>query len=239
MRRNIPIFPLGTVLFPGLILPLHVFEPRYRQLVEDLIALPDDEVQQFGVVAIREGLEVGTDGVRALHPVGCTAVLREIESLGDGRYDVVTVGTERFRLLEPDHSAPYLRAEVEVLDEELGAGDEEIDALRAAVTRAFARYRAALQGAPAELDDLATSGLEAESPDGEHAVEVADADVLSYAVAAAAILDVADKQALLEAPDVAARLRAEHRLLRRERRMIRALPSLPAVELVRSGFSPN
>lgn len=228
MRRSIPLFPLSTVLFPGLIMPLHVFEPRYRQLVEDLVALPDDVVQQFGVIAIREGREVGADGVRALHDVGCTALLREVEELGDGRYDVVTVGAERFRVLSLDDSGPYLRAQVEVLDETPGADDAELATLVQVVTRDFARYRAALQGAPAELDDVASSGLEAED---DLAAAATDPDVLSYAVAAAAILDVNDKQRLLAAPDVASRLRVEHRLLRSERRLIRALPSLPAIDL--------
>jgi Lon protease-like protein len=229
VRRQIPLFPLSTVLFPGLIMPLHIFEPRYSTLVQDLLALPDEAVQEFGVVAIREGLEVGADGVRALHPVGCTALLREVDDLGEGRYDVVTVGAERFSILELDDSAPYLRAEVEILEERPGAEPDEIAVLLGAVTRDFARYRAALQGAPAELDDLATSGLDADEdfPDGVSA----DADVLSYAVAAAAILDVHDKQRLLAAPDLAARLRLEHKLLRREHRVIRALPSLPAVEV--------
>ena len=106
-----PIFPLGTVLYPGLLLPLHIFEERYRRLVRDLVSVPDDADRRFGVVAIREGREVGSDGVRALHGVGCTAELRQVEAYEDGRFDIVTVGTTRFRLISLDPSMPYLNGE--------------------------------------------------------------------------------------------------------------------------------
>ena len=112
MTDLMPIFPLGTVLYPGLLLPLHIFEDRYRQLVRDLVALPDDAERRFGVVAIREGREVGSDGVRALHEVGCTAELSQVEAYEDGRFDLVTVGATRFRVLAIDTSMPYLQGEV-------------------------------------------------------------------------------------------------------------------------------
>src|SRR2546423_12156315 len=88
--RELPLFPLGTVLFPGVPLPLHIFEERYRLLVRDLMALPEGASRRFGVVAIREGREVGADGVRALYPVGCTAELRDVEEDDDGRFDLLT-----------------------------------------------------------------------------------------------------------------------------------------------------
>ena len=110
--RVIPLFPLSSLLVPGLVLPLHVFEPRYRSLLEDLSALPEDE-RGFGVVAIREGHEVGSDGVRALYDVGTFASLREVTTLEDGRSDIMTVGAGRFRLLSLVPGKPYLQAEVE------------------------------------------------------------------------------------------------------------------------------
>ena len=70
-----PLFPLGTVLFPGLVLPLHIFEERYRQLVRDLLDKP--EPREFGVIAIRHGRETGIDGVSDLYEVGCTAQVRQ------------------------------------------------------------------------------------------------------------------------------------------------------------------
>src|SRR5256885_1283276 len=96
-----PLFPLGTVLYPGLVLPLHIFEERYRQLVRDLLEGP--EPQEFGVIAIRKGRETGVDGVSALYEIGCAAALRQVARHDDGRFDVVTVGTPPFPLLGLDH----------------------------------------------------------------------------------------------------------------------------------------
>ena len=73
MSEMLPLFPLSAVLFPGMRLPLHIFEERYRVLVTDLLAKP--EPRRFGVIAIRNGREVGADGVTALHEVGCVAAV--------------------------------------------------------------------------------------------------------------------------------------------------------------------
>ena len=101
------MFPLGTVLFPGLVLPLHIFEERYRDLVRHLVALPADAPREFGVVAIRQGWETlpaagpattaPASAAVTLHEVGCTAELRQVTELPDGRFDIVTVGRRRFR----------------------------------------------------------------------------------------------------------------------------------------------
>ena len=115
MAETVPLFPLGTVLMPGATLPLHIFEPRYRQLTVDLVtgAVPDKE---FGIVAVREGFTPDDDGIAALHTVGCTAELRDVRRLPDGRYDIVTRGTRRFQLLDLDaESKPYLMGSVEFL----------------------------------------------------------------------------------------------------------------------------
>ena len=237
MTRRIPLFPLSTVLYPGLILPLHIFEPRYRGLVQRLMDEPEGSPREFGVVAIREGREVGEDAAHALHPIGCAAALREVEPYEDGRFDITTVGTRRFRVVTLDTAGPLWEAEVEDLEDVDGAAGDELGALTHAVTRGFARYRAALQGAPEELDDLARSGLEPDEDD-EDAVPT-DPAILSYAVAAAMILEVADKQQLLAATDTAARLREERRLLARERGLIRVIPSLPAIEIAHVPVSPN
>ena len=132
----LPLFPLTTVLFPGMRLPLHIFEQRYRQLVADLLEQP--EPRQFGVIAIRKGRETGVDGVTALYDVGCVATMRQAEPREDGQFDLLTVGTQRFRLLRMDRSRPYFQGEVEPLDEETG------DA--AAAAYATRRVQAAFRG---------------------------------------------------------------------------------------------
>ena len=216
MTAGLPLFPLGTVLFPGLVLPLHVFEERYRRLVRDLVTEPEAE-RQFGVVAIREGREVGSDGVRALHPVGCIARLRRVDPYDDGRFDILSTGTQRFRLDGVDTSLPYLRGDVEILDEPTG---ESPAPLAGVVASAFDAYRRALGAtASAELPEEPQS--------------------LSYLVAATMVLELSDKQRLLEAPDTTDRLRRELRLLRRETALLGLLPSLPGVELTRVPSSPN
>ena len=97
---------------------LHVFEPRYRQLVDDLTSGPGPRL--FGVIAIREGHEVGADNVRALYDIGCVAELRQVERTVDGRFAIGVVGTKRFRLRDLDRSLPYLQADVELLGEPPG-----------------------------------------------------------------------------------------------------------------------
>ncbi|MGX5657130.1 LON peptidase substrate-binding domain-containing protein [Geodermatophilus nigrescens] len=132
MGDLVPLFPLGTPLFPGIVLPLHVFEPRYRALVRDLLALPEGGERRFGVVAIRQGWEVEQVApAEALYDVGCTALLQAVRPQPDGGFRIVAVGGERFRLLDVvvGEDPPYLQAEVEWLaDEEAAeeaAGDRE------------------------------------------------------------------------------------------------------------------
>ncbi len=222
MADRIPLFPLGSVLYPGLLLPLHIFEERYRLLVRTLLEEPEDDDQIFGVVAIREGREVGADGIQALHEIGCTAQLRGVEAYPDGRYDVVSVGANRFRLLAVDDSLPYLQADVEWLDEPNG---EDVDVLAPSVGAAFLSYRAALLATQGQEDD--GGGL----PD--------DSLVLSYLIGAAMVLDLPDKQAVLAAPTTSDRLRLELALLRHEDSVLRRLPSLPGVEFTRQPYSSN
>ncbi|GAA4342367.1 hypothetical protein GCM10023178_55520 [Actinomadura luteofluorescens] len=92
------------MLFPGLVLPLHLFEDRYRRLVADLLEQP--EPRGFGVVGIELGHEVGENAAHRLAEVGCVAELREVTPHPDGRYDIVAVGTRRFRVKELDRSRP-------------------------------------------------------------------------------------------------------------------------------------
>jgi Lon protease-like protein len=222
MSETLPLFPLGTVLYPGLLLPLHIFEERYRQLVRDLLAAP--EPRTFGVIAIREGRETGPDGVRALHEIGCTATLRQVKELDDGRYDIVTIGTQRFLLSSVDDSGPYLQAEVELLAETAGEPDGAALAAKS-VQDAFRAYLGAL--AERGVTQVSVPDL----PD--------DPILLSYLVAASMVIDLRDKQALLAEPDALHRLVTERMLLSRETTMLRTLTATPAPDLRNSPYSSN
>src|SRR6476619_7098890 len=138
MAQRLPLFPLGTVLVPGLVLPLHIFEPRYRQLVADLEELPEEE-REFGVVAIREGGEVGAGSLRALYDVGCAATLQQATRSADGRSQILSTGVRRFKLLDLDMEVdtPYLTGLVEWMDEL----DGDLDPTTVLLSRAlWARY---------------------------------------------------------------------------------------------------
>jgi Lon protease-like protein len=222
MSETLPLFPLGTVLYPGLVLHLNFFEERYRQLVHDLLDGP--EPWQFGVIAIRKGRETGVDGISALHQIGCTATLREVAEQDDGRYHLVTVGTQRFRLASLDDSRPYLQGEVDLLEEEVG--DEAAAGLAAqAVQRGFRGYVEAL--ASRESVEVSVPEL----PD--------EPLLLSYLVAASMILDLSVRQDLLAEPDAERRLGAERALLARETTMLRSLTAMPAPDLRNTPYNPN
>jgi uncharacterized protein len=115
--RPLPMFPLGSVLLPHMVLPLHVFEPRYRALVRDVL----DGDREFGVVLIARGHEVGGGEQRT--DVGTVARIVQAEELDDGRWVVIAVGTERIDVLRWLDDAPYPRAEVEVRADEHDDGD--------------------------------------------------------------------------------------------------------------------
>ncbi|MCJ1681210.1 LON peptidase substrate-binding domain-containing protein [Streptomyces sp. APSN-46.1] len=242
---RLPLFPLNQVLFPGLVLPLNIFEERYRAMMRDLLKAGEDEPRRFAVVAIRDGREVaptapglpdqtalpergpaagfGADPIQAFHRVGCIADAAAIREREDGSFEVMSTGTTRVRLLSVDSSGPYLVAELEELPEDAGDG---AGALAEGVLRAFRNYQKRLAGARER--SLAPAS---ELPD--------EPSVVSYLVAAAAVLDIPAKQRLLQAPDTATRLAEELALLRTETAVIRHLPSLPAVDLTRAPTSPN
>ncbi|MCK8680469.1 MULTISPECIES: LON peptidase substrate-binding domain-containing protein [Streptomyces] len=242
---RLPLFPLNAVLFPGLVLPLNVFEERYRAMMRELLKTDESEPRRFAVVAIRDGREVaptapgmpdptsvpekgpaagfGPDPIQAFHRVGCVADAATIREQPDGTFEVLATGTTRVKLLSVEASGPFLTAELEELEEEPGDGAEP---LAEGVLRAFRSYQQRLAGARER-----TVASSQELPD--------EPSVVSYLVAAAAVLDTSAKQRLLQAPDTATRLREELHLLRAETAVLRHLPSLPAVELTRTPTSPN
>lgn len=209
VAETLPLFPLGTVLLPGASLPLHIFEPRYRQLTVDLVtgAVPR---RSFGVIAVKQGLESPEE----IHEIGCTAVLREVRRLPDGRFDILTRGEKRFRLLDiDDKAAPYLIGSVEWVPDADPAADEVmlLPVLARAAREAHRQYcKVAWQhGEWAEpADDV-------------------DAASLPHLLAADCLLPLEDRQALLESCDPVQRLRLVRRLLIREAAFLRTLRAVP------------
>lgn len=177
------MFPLGTVLVPGMLLPLHVFEPRYRALVQDCLAGD----RTFGVVLIERGSEVGGGDVRT--SVGTRARLVQAEELPDGRWAVVAVGTQRLRVDQWLPDDPYPRAETHDWPEDVGTPDPAApEAVLALLQRAAALSQEL--GQPAPPLDLALS---------------TDPVVATYQATLAAPFGPADRQRLLAAPTIAER----------------------------------
>jgi Lon protease-like protein len=169
---QIPLFPLHTVLAPGIALPLHVFEERYRVMVRRCL----DSSSPFGVVLIREGSEVappsGTSQELAIAGVGTFAEIREASRRADGRWDVLAVGTARFVVREVHTEiAPYLVAEVDPYPDEPGdVADGEAEKLVERVTRRFVDYLRLLQprdGETAQPIDVQMEVETEEIPDDE------------------------------------------------------------------------
>lgn len=223
MSRSLALFPLNSVVFPGMSVPLHVFENRYVELVETLLEERDPSRRTFGTVAIREGYEVGETGGQSLYRVGCLLQLSEADRNEDGTWDILAVGLGRFRLREMEVGALWPQASVDMLDD--GARDVVAPELIERSRGLFDRYRdrlSALHG-----DHVFTGTLPR------------DPAYLSWTLAATVLLPLADRQSLLEADDTHLRLAMVNRFLRDEMRTMSVLPSLPAVDIARSGWSPN
>jgi Lon protease-like protein len=203
------MFPLGTVLFPSLVLPLQVFEPRYRQLLDDCLD-SDDGQGEFGVVLIERGSEVGGGDVRTT--VGTMAQIVEARQLADGRWAVATVGTRRVRIdrwLEDD---PYPRAELTDWPDADAAADPEAVRVDPALVDPVL-----VEGVVAALRRVLGQRAELGEPAAPATVELSDDPVLaSYQAAALAPFGPADHQRLLEVPGAADRLEQLDALLAEE-----------------------
>jgi Lon protease-like protein len=142
---TIPIFPLpGTVLFPNVFLPLHIFEPRYRAMVND--TLEGDRI--VGMVLLRPGYDAEYEGRPPVYDIGCAGVITHAERLGDGRFNIVLRGIEKFRITGEDASRSYRLAHVQPLPERPGAEEREL--LRRQRTRLEALLAAAVERAGSE-----------------------------------------------------------------------------------------
>jgi len=186
---RVPLFPLETVLFPHTIIPLHVFEPRYRELV--LYCLEHDS--PFGVVLIREGQEVGDSEVEP-YEIGTLARIGRLRRLEDGRFHLLAVGEERFHIRRLYRGlTPYLQADIEPWRDFPPFSPEEQQSLTQAVIEAFTKF---LRRA---LEPYGVRASEIRLPD--------DPVMLSFAVAGTLPVELPFKQYLLELQDTCERLR--------------------------------
>lgn len=190
----VPLFPLNLVLFPGMALPLHVFEPRYRQMVDECL----QDNAPFGVVLVRPeslfGLEVP-------YTVGTLARIQDYEHLADGRYNLLTRGMHRFRILQENRDRDYMRGLIVPLRDD----DESPDVLAALAREARQAFEAYLRVV------LTLVGSDS------HEIRVPrEPEDLSHTIAMCLTSEDAEKQKLLEMNSATARLQAEIALLRDE-----------------------
>lgn len=215
------MFPLNAVTFPGVTVPLRVFEDRYRALVHHLLRIEDPAERLFGSVAIREGYEVGDHGAQSLFRVGVRMQLTDVTPHPDGTFDIAAVGRDRVQLDRLLGSGDYPVGEVTLLPE------PTVEVPPVVVERARATFTAYRQ----VLRRIAGDPLEGSLPQ--------DPVYLSWTLAACAPLPMGERQQLLEAPDAAERLMLVTDLLRTELRAMNVITSLPATEVARTRWSPN
>lgn len=198
---TLPLFPLRLVLFPGQVLPLHVFEPRYRLMINQCV----EEELPFGVVLMREDTPDWRDyngDVELPYDIGTTAHIRRMERLADGRLNIVTLGLHRFRVRKLRFDMPFLQGEVEAFP--MGGVPAQQD------TRAVGRL---LQGYVKVLSQVLNSDVDlGEVP--------ADPHTLAYLTASALQISWDEKQSLLETPDLPELLNVERTLLGKETMML-------------------
>lgn len=212
-RTALPLFPLDTALLPGAHLPLHIVEPRYRQLMVDLMNAAEAD-REFGIVTSKApiGSEITSD--EQMHRIGCSARLRELRRLPEGEFDIVTTGNRRFRLLQiDDEAAPYLIGTVEWIHDE--------------------PVRGQAANAAALLSDLARDAHRRYCDfawDTDWTAPPMDTTLgtLAYALAADCLLPHDDRQRLLAETHPVRRLKMTREVLSREAGLLAQLNAIPA-----------
>lgn len=217
--RKIPLFPLQTVLFPGMMLPLHIFEERYKLMIYRCVT----ENTPFGVVLIREGSEIG--GGAKIFDIGTTAHITKVDPLEDGRMNIATLGFNRFRIHELITEEPYLCAMVKdfpLEDKDSLSASREAAQLGPMLLK-YLDIITAISDVDVKLEKL---------PD--------DAATLAFLTAIVMRTPMEDKQTLLSIPSLPALLRSERQMLVREAQLLRFfLEHTPRWINSASPFSPN
>jgi Lon protease-like protein len=199
-HRVIPIFPLPVVQFPNAITPLHIFEPRYRKMLKDVM----EKDKTFGIIyrpSIEEGALTPISDRVPLGSVGCAVEVAVVQEMPDGRSNILCVGGARFRLLQYLEGEQYLQAEVDFFDDEPTFEDLTVEAERA--KSAFNRLLAANRKVKEEREIE-----EDEAPDLPN-----EPQALSFIVTAYLDIEPSEKQELLEMIDTGERLREVARVI--------------------------
>lgn len=217
--KMLPIFPLNTVLMPHQLMPLHIFENRYRRLMADLLALPESE-QRFGIVSIVKGSETNED-LPQLAEIGTIAVLRKTTVNPDGTFEITVIGGERFDIKSISVSkAPYLIGEVRTRKETPISFDKDT------ITLAQEKCIDFMMMVDADNDNASRS-----LPD--------EPSALSFLIAGLLPLTSIEQQGLLNIDDANLRLKAVMKIINRETILMQEIPSVPAPFLTRVTISPN
>lgn len=198
--ERIPLFPLGVVLFPGMWIPLQIFEERYKTMLSDCGMVEG----QFGIVLIRRGHEVGPPAEP--HAIGTLTRIAKVVPLPDGRFFIQTQGIRRFRICKLHHDRPYLRGEVELLE----STPPDSERVRTALPRVVSLYKAYIDAV------RALGGRIDEAPHTRH-----EPEFFSWLVASTLLVGPELQQELLEIDDVAERLEREAELLEESLRVLR------------------
>lgn len=202
-QRELPLFPLNTVLFPGMTLALHIFEERYKTMIGRCI----ENEQPFGVVLMRAGEEVGS-GDRSIYNIGTTAHITQVERLADEQLNILSLGYQRFQIQRVHHEEPYLVGVVTdfpLMDAEHPQVRKSKDSLTPLLQR-YMTILATIGKVEAPITSL---------PD--------DAETLAFLAAIILRTPMADKQALLNIPDLPSLLRTERHLLLREAQILKLM----------------
>lgn len=214
-----PLFPLNTVIFPGQVMPLHIFEPRYQIMIKECIA----QDSAFGVVLIHHGSEVGD--YADPYPVGTTARIKQVDQLSNGLIDLICVGEERFRIQTLSRERPYLTAEIEYWPwEKAGepALDQDLEEIRLQLAN-YLQTLANLTHSSIQIGDLPS-------------------DPIKIASLSAIALRVSnqEKQDLLETAHIQDLMDRCKVLLKRENHALKTLAAIPEAAINPSTFyTPN
>lgn len=225
LEKDLPLFPLHTVLFPQARLPLQIFEPRYVEMIGRCVK----EDMAFGVLLIKEGPEVG--GVAVPHSIGTIARIMDVARLNDGRMNIIVAGVTRFKLQETSNHLAYLTGNIEIWrDENVDIRKAEPVARRAA--RAFDEYTRAIQA-------IAATEEQEQEADEKGFDAPKDPTLLAWLLAANLHVSNSDRQSLLEAPTTIARLKREILFMEREVKLLSLVSDQTKRVLDQGTFSLN